>query len=137
MRAADSKLFRDQVVFGSDLVLAVEPFEPPDGEMAPRDVLEMIDECIVDCGAAESADDWKGLCCNLLRDNESEARRNLGDELQKDGRSLFDDAAFGDEPGGFRHRLCEHAANGVGSRETATSASGDKVGRGRPNPAWQ
>lgn len=47
----------------------------------------MIDERIVDRRASESADDREGQRGDLLRDHEAEARRNLADELQEDGRA--------------------------------------------------
>ena len=80
--------------------------------MPAGNVLEMFDERIAHGCATEGADDGEGLRGNLLRDYQSEACSDLGDELQQDGRTLLEDAAFGDEPGGFGHRLGEHASNG-------------------------
>ncbi len=61
---------------------------------------------------------------NLLRDHQSEASSNLGDELQQDGRPFVEDAAFGDEAGGFGHRLGEHASNGEVSALRCVRRSG-------------
>jgi hypothetical protein len=61
-------------------------------------VLEVLDECIVHRSAAECADDREGLRGDLLGHHESEARSDLGYELQEDRRSLLDDAAFGLKP---------------------------------------
>ena len=64
--------------------------------MPAGDVLEMLDERVVHRCAAEGADEGQGLRGNLLRDNQSEASSDLGDEL---GRPFLEDAALGDEPG--------------------------------------
>ena len=80
--------------------------------MTTGDILEMLDERVVHRCATEGADEGQGLRGNLLRNHQSEACSDLGGELQKDGRTFLEDAAFGDEPGGFRHRLGEHASNG-------------------------
>ena len=80
--------------------------------MTTGDVLEMLDERVVHRSAAEGADDREGLRGNLLRDDQSEARSDLSDELQEDRRSFLEEAAFSDEAGGFRHRLGEHTSNG-------------------------
>ena len=80
--------------------------------MTAGDILEMLDERVVHRCATEGADERQGLRGNLLRNHQSEACSDLGDELQQDGRTFLEDAAFGDEPGGFRHRLGEHASNG-------------------------
>jgi hypothetical protein len=69
--------------------------------MPASDVLEMFDERIVHGCAAEGAYDGEGLHGNLLRDHQTEASSDLGNEFQKDGRPFFEDAALGDKPGGF------------------------------------
>jgi hypothetical protein len=79
--------------------------------MTARDLLEMFDERVIDGRAAEGADDGKGLRGDFLGNHHSEARRDLGDELEKDRSAFLDDAAFGDEAGGFRDRL----STGTGS----------------------
>jgi hypothetical protein len=72
----------------------------------------MLDKRIIHRSAAEGSEDGKGLRGDLLGDHNSEARRDLADELEKDGSAFVDDAAFGDEPGDFRHGLCDHASDG-------------------------
>jgi hypothetical protein len=67
--------------------------------MTAVDILEMLDEHVVHRCTAEGADEGQGLRGNLLRDHQSEACSDLGDELQQDGRTLLEDAAFGDETG--------------------------------------
>src|SRR6202023_3053415 len=79
--------------------------------MTTGDVLEMLDERVVHRCTAKGADEGQGLRGNLLRDHQSEACSDLGGELQQDGRTFLEDAAFGDKPGGFRHRLRKHASN--------------------------
>jgi hypothetical protein len=100
-----SKLLSDLIVFSADLVLAIKPFKPADREMTTGHFLEVFDERIVYRRTAESTDDREGLRGHLLRNHQSEARCDLGDELQEDGRSFPDDAAFGNEPGGFADRV--------------------------------
>jgi hypothetical protein len=53
--------------------------------VAARDILEMIDEGVVHRGATERADHREGLRCDLLRDDQSEPRSDLGDELRRMG----------------------------------------------------
>jgi hypothetical protein len=76
------KLSGDQVIFGSNSLLAVEPLEAAHGKMTTGDILEMLDESAVHYCAAEGADEGQGLRGNLLRDHQSEACSDLGDELQ-------------------------------------------------------
>src|ERR1700681_2995505 len=111
VRSSRLTLLSDPVVFIADRILAVEPLEPPDRKMAPSYVLEVLDERIVYRGASKGADDRKRLRGYLLGHHQSEARRDLGDELQEDGRSLVDDATLGNEPCGFGYRFGEHASN--------------------------
>ena len=96
-----SKLVSDLVVFSADLILAIKPLEPADRKMAAGHVLEVLDERIVHRGAPKGADDWKCLRGDLLGHHQPKARRDLGDELEKDGCSLLDDATLGNEPRGF------------------------------------
>jgi hypothetical protein len=53
--------------------------------MTARDILEMLDERVVHRCTAEGANDGQGLPRNLLRDHQSEACSDLGDELQQMG----------------------------------------------------
>src|SRR5580700_11695780 len=110
-RTRRSKGSSDQVIFGADPLLAIEPLEAAHRKMTAGDILEMIDERVVHRCTAEGADEGQGLRGNLLRHYQSEACSDLGDELQQDGCTFLEDAAFGDEPGGFRHRLGEHTSN--------------------------
>jgi hypothetical protein len=77
-----SKRSSDQVIFGADPLLAVDPLETAHRKMTTGDILEMLDERVVHRGTAEGADEGHGLRRNLLRDHQSEACSDLGDELQ-------------------------------------------------------
>ena len=79
--------------------------------MTTGHLLEVLDERIVHRSAPKGANDRKCLRCDLLGHHQSEARRHLGDEFEKDGGTLLDDATLGNEPGGFGYRLGEHASN--------------------------
>src|SRR3984893_340697 len=105
------KLVSGLVVFSADLILAIKPLEPADRKMAAGNVLEVLDERIVHRGAPKGADDRKCLRGDVLGHHQHKARRDLGDELEKDGCSLLDDATLGNEPRGFGYRLGEHASN--------------------------
>src|ERR1700693_6235325 len=111
-RTHRSKRPGDQVIFGADPLLAVDPLEAAHRKMTTGDVLEMLDERVVHRCTAEGADEGQGLRGNLLRDHQSEACSDLSYELQQDGRSFLEEPAFSDEPGAFRHRLRKHASNG-------------------------
>ena len=91
----------DLVVFNADLILAIKPLEPADRKMTTGHVLEVLDERIVHRGAPKGADDRKCLRGDLLGHDQPKARRDLGDELKKNGRSLLYDATLGNEPRGF------------------------------------
>ena len=79
--------------------------------MTTGHLLEVLDERVVHRGTPKGADDRKRLGGDLLRHHQPEARRDLGDELKENGRSLLDDATLGNEPRGFGYRLGEHASN--------------------------
>ena len=49
--------------------------------MTTGDILEMLDERVVHRCATEGADERQGLRGNLLRNHQSEACSDLGDEL--------------------------------------------------------
>jgi hypothetical protein len=85
-----SKLLSDPVVFSADLILAIKPLEPADCEMTTGHLLEVLDERVVHRGASKGADDRKCLRCDLLGHHQPEARRYLGDELEKDRSALLD-----------------------------------------------
>ena len=85
-----SKLLSDLVVFSADLVLAIEPLEPADRKMTTGHLLEVLDERIVHRSAPKGANDRKCLRCDLLGHHQPEARRYLGDELEKDRSTLLD-----------------------------------------------
>src|ERR1700733_16238592 len=111
-RTRRSKGSSDQVIFGADPLLAIEPLEAAHRKMTAGDILEMIDERVVHRCTAEGADEGQGLRSNLLRHYQSEACSDLSHELQKDRRSFIEEAAFSDEAGVFRHRLGEHTSHG-------------------------
>jgi hypothetical protein len=81
-----STLLSDLVVFSADLILAIKPLEPADRKMITGHVLEVLDERIVHRGASKGADDRKCLRGDLLGHHQPKARRDLGDELEKDDR---------------------------------------------------
>src|SRR5579883_1296731 len=58
----------------------VVALEPPDGEMALGDALEVIHEHDIDRGAAEGAQHRHRACGRALADDDAEPRRDLGDE---------------------------------------------------------
>src|ERR1700728_2228656 len=104
-RTRRSKGSSDQVIFGADPLLAIEPLEAAHRKMTAGDILEMIDERVVHRCTAECADEGQGLRGDFLSNHHSEARSDLSYELQQDRRSFLEEAAFGDEAGGFCHRL--------------------------------
>jgi hypothetical protein len=83
-----SKRSSDQVIFGANPLLAVDPLEAAHREMPAGDILEVFDERVVHRCATEGADNGQGLDGNLLRDHQSEPSGDLCDEFQKDGRPL-------------------------------------------------
>ena len=117
----------DQIIFGANPLLPIESLEASHREMTTGDILEMLDESLVHSGTTDGADDGKSLRGNLLRDHQSEACSDLGHELQEDRRSFLDDAAFGDEPGGFRNSLGEHTSNGEVSALRCVRRSGSSA----------
>jgi hypothetical protein len=54
----------------------------------------MLDERVVHRRTAERAEEGEGLRGDLLRDHQSEACSDLGDELQQDRRSFLEEAAL-------------------------------------------
>src|ERR1700688_2166308 len=92
-RTHRSKRPGDQVIFGADPLLAVDPLEAAHRKMTTGDVLEMLDERVVHRCTAEGADEGQGLRGNLLRDHQSEACSDLSHELQEDRRSFLEEAA--------------------------------------------
>jgi hypothetical protein len=101
----------DLIVFGADLILAIESLKPADREMTTGHVLEVLDECIIYRRTAKGSNDWKRLRGYLLRHNQSKARRDLSDELKENGRSLLDYTALRNEPSGLGYGLGEHPSN--------------------------
>jgi hypothetical protein len=77
--------------------------------VATGDVLKMLDERIVYGSTTKSPNDGERLRCHLLGYPQAEACRDLSDELEKNWRSFLDESPFGNETGGFGHRLGEHA----------------------------
>jgi hypothetical protein len=58
-------------------VFAITPFQPAHGEMRSRDLLKMVDECIVHRSTAERADNRHSLSPKFLRDNDTETGCDL------------------------------------------------------------
>jgi hypothetical protein len=119
-----AELLSDTVVFITDQILAIQALEAADREMASRDVLKVFDECVVLRGAAKGADDRECLGGGFLRNDQSEPRGDLGDELQQNGRTFLDHAAFGDEPRGLGYCLGQHPPDGEVSALGCVGRSG-------------
>ena len=122
-------MLSDLIVFGADLVLAIESLKPADREMTTGHVLEVLDECIIYRRTAKGSNDWKRLRGYLLGHNQSKARRDLSDELKENGRSLLDYAALRNEPSGLGYGLGEYASNGEISALRCVRRSGPPAER--------
>ena len=61
------------------------PLEAPHDEMTARERLEMLGERCVDRRSADRADDRRRLGRELFADDDTEARRDLGDESRNGG----------------------------------------------------
>ncbi len=72
MRSCGGQAGFQPIVFGAHKVRAVHPFQPAHGEVAPRHILEMLDESEVDGRAAQSAEHGNRLRRHLLRDDDPE-----------------------------------------------------------------
>src|SRR5450756_2659607 len=68
------------LIFRPNKVLAIESFEPTNGEMTASHVLKMFDKRVVHGSAAQRTEDWKSLRRDLLRHHHSKAGRHLRDE---------------------------------------------------------
>src|SRR6476660_1365654 len=106
-----SKLLGNPVVFCANHILPICALKAANREMTLSDILKVLDECIIDRSATESSGDWQSLRSELLRHDQAEARRDLGNEFEQDRRSLLDNATLGNEPSGFGNSLCEHSPN--------------------------
>src|SRR5271170_116611 len=58
-------------------VFAVAAFEPAHGEMGSRNLLKVVDECVVDRRTAERADNRHSLRRKLLANNDAETGSDL------------------------------------------------------------
>ena len=72
MRAAKLVISRFYNIF------AVTPFQSSHGEMRSRNLLKVVDECVIHRCAAERADDRHSLCRELLSDNNTKTGCDLG-----------------------------------------------------------
>ena len=102
----------DALVFGADGLRAVDALEPPHGEMALRQRLEMIHEGEIDRRAAGGPERRRRLGDQFLADDEAESRSDLRQQPEQGGRGLVDDAPAGDIARGLGHRARQQAANG-------------------------
>src|SRR6266511_1402709 len=92
-----SAVLSEALIFSPNEVLAVDSFEPADGEMTSRHLLKMLDKRVVHGSAAQRADDRKRLRRDLLRHHHAKARRHQRDEAHEQRAAFLDDAALGDE----------------------------------------
>ena len=58
-------------------IFAVTPFQPSHGEMGSRNLLKVVDECVIHGRAAERSDNWHSLSRKLLSDNDTETGCDL------------------------------------------------------------
>jgi hypothetical protein len=99
-----------RLVCGSNSAFAVAPFEPANDEVRTRNLLEMVDECVVHRCTTERADDRHSLCCELLRHHHAKAGCDLCNEPDQDGGAFRKHPAFGNEARGLRDRFGEQSA---------------------------
>jgi hypothetical protein len=71
MRAANLVISRFYNIF------AVTPFQASHVEMGSRNLLKVVDECVIHRCAAERSDNWHSLSRKLLSDNETETGCDL------------------------------------------------------------
>ena len=96
------------VVVGSlDQLGTVTAFEPSDGEVAPGDVLKMIDEDTVDQGTTHRPHHGHGLGRQFLRHGDAKARRHLGHEPDDRGSALPDNPSLPKVPRRLGHGFRE------------------------------
>src|SRR5258705_1492032 len=94
-------LLGEALILSAHHLLAIRSFEAANDKVAPRDVLEMLDERVVHGSAAECTEEWNRLRRKLLRDHESKARRDLSDKANENWSTLLDNAALDDISGGL------------------------------------
>ena len=58
-------------------IFAVTPFQPSHGEMGSRNLLKVVDECVIHRRAAECADNWHRLRRKLLSHYDAETGCDL------------------------------------------------------------
>ena len=71
MRAANLVISRFYNIFPAT------PFQPSHGEMGSRNLLKVVDECVIHRRAAECADNWHRLRRKLLSDDDTETGCDL------------------------------------------------------------
>jgi hypothetical protein len=104
-----------------DSFLAVNSLKTPYREMASRHVLKMLNEGIVDGGAAKSADDRDGLRCNLLAHDDTKPGCEQRHQSDEHWRTFLENAAFGNETSSFANAFGQH---GPGCEVTALRCIG-------------
>src|SRR4029453_9232991 len=107
-------------------LLAIGALEAANGKVTLRHFLEMLDERVVHASAPKRADERNGLSRELLRDDQSEAGCDLGDEAHENRATLLNHAALDDKSRSLRDAFRQHAAHGK------ISALGS-IGRTRPS----
>src|SRR5262245_20178024 len=107
-----SAVLREALIRFLHGLLAIGALEATNGKVTLRHFLEMLDERVVHGSASERADERNGLSRELLRDDQSEAGRDLADEAHENRATLLDDAALDDKSRGLRDAFRQHAAHG-------------------------
>src|SRR5262249_12890307 len=107
-----SAVLREALIRFLHGLLSVGALEATNGKVTSRHFLEMLDERIVHCSASERADEGNGLSCKLLRDDQSEAGCDLGDEAHENRATLLDHAALDDKSRSLRDAFRQYAAHG-------------------------
>ena len=59
-------------------IFAVTPFQPSHGEMRSRNLLKVVDECVIDRCAAERTDKRHSLRRELLSDHDTKTGCDMG-----------------------------------------------------------
>src|SRR5262245_37058815 len=107
-----SAVLREALIRFLHGLLAIGALEATNGKVTSRHLLEMLDERIVHGSASECADERNGLSLEFLRDDQSEAGCDLGDEAHENRATLLDHAALDDKSRSLRDAFCQYAAHG-------------------------
>src|SRR5262245_4215474 len=107
-----SAVLREALIRFLHGLLAVGALEATNGKVTSRHFLEMLDERVVHGSASERADERNGLSRELLRDDQSEAGCDLGDEAHENRATLLDHAALDDKSRSLRDAFRQHTAHG-------------------------